>query len=129
MDKIISKIYTEKPEEWRFVESMLEENQIEAIVAEYEKSKSSYNDILADFGLSTEDEDYKKEAWEECLGLLMRAASKKMWRGISREEANALLKAMYSVKASAVRMPNGTEYKTAGIIEAWENANKEEQDD
>lgn len=80
-----------------------------------------------EFGLVIE-EELRKPNWEKCCRFLFGEASKKMWQGITKEQANELLRSMYAVKAVSVKMKNGAEYTTNGIIKCWELANKENQE-
>lgn len=117
---IIRKISVYNVQEWEFIVAMLDKELIEK-TAENFANRIPYSafDEFAEFGL---DDEIDETA--DCLNVLMRKASKKMWKGISKEQANTLLKSMAEMNIVSVEMPGCTKYTAKDIVKAWKDANE-----
>lgn len=115
---MITKIAAYAPDEWSFIEQMLEKEAIENTEKEYEEKDT---DTFSQFGLEKE---IVQEPWEGCRDILMRKATQEMWRRTSKDQVNTLLKAMYNMKVLSVKMPNGGDYTPDQLIEEWMHANE-----
>lgn len=116
---MIKKIAAQFPNEWSFIGTMLEKDVIEDIIKNFDFEGEE--DVFSEFGLEKE---VAQDACGSCVALLMRKATKEMWQRVSKEQANALLKDLYAVKAVCVKMPNGVEYTPKQIIETWKELNE-----
>ena len=119
--EILKTVWVKYPREWEFISKTLGRETIDEIASSYEDSENSeFERMCSELGL----EMIPRNIPEECMHFLYRKASKAMWRGISKDQANAMLKAMYSVNAVSIKMANGADYTTREIIESWKYANE-----
>lgn len=124
-DEVIKSICAENPKEWDFINRTLDKQTIELIVASNAGESKS---IVEEFGLKDVDFDGtplpNPDVVTRCLSALGYEASKKMWQTITKEQANALIRSMYAVGATSVKLPDGTTYKLEHIKNVWESANE-----
>lgn len=106
--------------EWEFIIGSLEKEEIQEIAEDF----SGIDPFSPDpFGMiNAPSNDYVTS----CKCSLMRVASAKMWRRISKDQANSLLKAMQEIGVVDIKMPNMETYTAKEIIDSWKKANKSE---
>lgn len=118
-NEIIRRISVDNVSEWDFIVRMLDKECIEKTAENF--SEGNHNLPFSEFGL---EEDRDEVA--DCLNVLMRKASKKMWNGISKSEANNLIESMNAIGAISVKMPDLGNYTVNDIIKSWKAANEVE---
>lgn len=113
---IIRKISVNNVQEWEFIVATSDKELIEK-TSENFANRIPYS-AFDEFGF---DDEIDETA--DCLNVLMRKASKKMWKGISKEQANSLLNSMSELNIVSVKMPDCANYSAKDIVKAWKTAN------
>lgn len=119
-NEIIRKMSAFHSEKWEFVIDMLKVEVIEKIAEEYayaSEAPSRYEE----FGFKEEE---PKDYVANCIDCLVSKASKEMWKQISKEQANDLLKVLYNTNVVNIKMRDGFDYTPEMIISSWKSANE-----
>lgn len=122
-NEILDKIIVKYPDKWIFIVKMLDKLVIENIASNYAEvsEDSEQKEMFEDLGLELMPRDIP----EDCMHFLLRQASVMMWRNISKDQVNSILKAMDSVNAISIRLADGNDYTARKIMEHWKKVNEE----
>lgn len=121
--ELIGQIVIQSPERWEFIVSKLTNDEYYAVAQHCVNNIAARNKVNEELGLRDDEQIDEERAIEDCRIILTREATRRMWRAISKDQANDLLRSMQAIGAVSVTMPGGIEYTPRQIVDTWRGCN------
>lgn len=126
--ELTEKMMQENYSQWVFICDMLDKNEIEEVISEWEKAKDEEELKMEDpfIDLIEEEEDEKIPDHILCMNILMRHAEREMFSGISEDQAYKIMRCLETIEAQGITMKNGINYSFSEFLNLWCEYNRKD---